>query len=52
MSGSVDGCVLDDGTRLPLPGIYLLDSGGVLDGYVGLEATDARRRLLSALGSD
>ena len=49
MSGAVDGVTLDDGTRLPIPGVYVLDSTGEPLARAGLLGADAMDRLLEVL---
>ncbi len=51
MAGAVGGVTLDDGTRLPIPGVYLLQGDGQPTGFVGLLSEDARERLLTELGA-
>lgn len=50
MTGAVDGVTLEDGTRLPIPGVYVLDSSGDPLGRVSLLAEDAAEQLRDLLG--
>ncbi len=48
-TGTPQGCVLGDGTPVPIPGIYILSSEGATEASVALAASNARKKLLEAL---
>lgn len=50
-SGTPQGCVLGDGTPVPIPGVYILNATGKVEASVALAGKDARRELLKALGA-
>ena len=52
VSGTPQGCVLGDGTPVPIPGVYVLSSGGDVEGSVALAGKNAREELLKALGAE
>ncbi|MFT4543162.1 MAG: hypothetical protein ACI835_005631 [Planctomycetota bacterium] len=50
-SGTPAGCVLGNGTTVPIPGIYILSLDGKVEASVALAEKDAHKELLDALGS-
>ena len=50
-SGTPQGCVLGDGTPVPIPGAYILNADGDVEASVALAGKDARRELLDSLGT-
>lgn len=48
-SGTPQGCVLGDGTPVPIPGVYVLSADGDVEGHVALAGKNAREELLKAL---
>jgi hypothetical protein len=48
-SGTPQGCVLGDGTPVPIPGVYLLSPKGEVLANVALVGKDANQELLKAL---
>ena len=50
VTGTPQGCVLGDGTPVPIPGVYVLSADGDVEASVALAGKDARKELLKALG--
>lgn len=49
VSGTPQGCVLGDGTPVPIPGVYVLRGEGDVERSVALASKDSRSELLNAL---
>lgn len=52
VSGTPQGCVLGDGTSVPIPGVYVLSSEGEVEESVALATKDTRSELLEALDAE
>ena len=49
LQGTTTGVTFGDGTVAPLPGIYLMNTEGVVENQVAIASGDAKEDLLKAL---
>ena len=49
LMGTMTGVTFGDGTVVPLPGIYVLNTEGVVENQVAIASSDAKEDLLNAL---